>query len=421
MFVASCIGLIVAILSLPVVLALGGPLNGWVLGVFLWSVNWGLQIWTAKVAVGSSPTVAVGMSGVSFISRAWLTAIILFVIALKYDEAIGLTAAGVFLAAFTCDLAGRTMLFALRSSFSRTPRGEALARSGRRSAPLPRCCLLVLPAVAAAAEETSDEFDPSVEFALNKYIPIDLGPIDLSINKAVLYMLISARHLHRLRPVRGPQGASRSARAASRTWSRWPTSSPRPRSPGPRSTQSTFPRYFPYIATLFLFIAVNNLISFIPLPVSHESGTFPFGIPDLVAVRGDRQHQRHAGADAGDLHRLQLRGHPGPRRGGLRQDAGPGRARRRSSRSSRCSRSSRSCCGWSASRCGSSQTSSPATCSSSCAPASASCSATSPGVIAIPVGVFFYIFEWVLIAGLQAFIFAMLSGIYIGFAVESSH
>ncbi len=43
------------------------------------------------------------------------------------------------------------------------------------------------------------------------------------------------------------------------------------------------------------------------------------------------------------------------------------------------------------------------------------------GVIAIPVGVFFYIFEWVLIAGLQAFIFAMLSGIYIGFAVESSH
>jgi F-type H+-transporting ATPase subunit a len=43
------------------------------------------------------------------------------------------------------------------------------------------------------------------------------------------------------------------------------------------------------------------------------------------------------------------------------------------------------------------------------------------GLIAIPVGVFFYTFEWVLIAGLQAFIFAMLSGIYIGFAVESSH
>ncbi len=98
----------------PLVLLLGGPLNGWLLGVVLWSVNWGLQLWTAKVALGSTPTVAVGMSGVSFISRAWLTAIVLFVIALKYDKTIGLTAAGVFLAAFTCDLAGRTMLFAMR-------------------------------------------------------------------------------------------------------------------------------------------------------------------------------------------------------------------------------------------------------------------------------------------------------------------
>jgi F-type H+-transporting ATPase subunit a len=43
------------------------------------------------------------------------------------------------------------------------------------------------------------------------------------------------------------------------------------------------------------------------------------------------------------------------------------------------------------------------------------------GVVAIPFGLFFYFFEWVLIAGLQAFIFAMLSGIYIGFAVEHAH
>jgi F0F1-type ATP synthase membrane subunit a len=34
------------------------------------------------------------------------------------------------------------------------------------------------------------------------------------------------------------------------------------------------------------------------------------------------------------------------------------------------------------------------------------------GIIAIPFGLFFYFGEWVLIAGLQAFIFAMLSGIY---------
>jgi F-type H+-transporting ATPase subunit a len=43
------------------------------------------------------------------------------------------------------------------------------------------------------------------------------------------------------------------------------------------------------------------------------------------------------------------------------------------------------------------------------------------GFITTPVGVFFYLFELLLVANLQAFIFAMLSGIYIGFAVEPPH
>jgi hypothetical protein len=121
--VASGIGLIVAVLSLPVVLLAGGPLNGWVLGVVLWSVNWWLQLLTSKLAMKASPTAAVGMSGISFISRAWLTAIVLFVIALRYDEEIGLTAGGVFLVAFTCDLAGRTALFAMNQRAKQdTPR-----------------------------------------------------------------------------------------------------------------------------------------------------------------------------------------------------------------------------------------------------------------------------------------------------------
>lgn len=123
MFLISGIGVIVAILSLPVVLLLGGPLNGWILGVALWSVNWWLQLLTGKLAINAQPTAAVGLSGISFISRAWLTAIILFVIALKYDEQIGLTAAGVFMVAFTCDLAGRTALFAINNRATKdTPR-----------------------------------------------------------------------------------------------------------------------------------------------------------------------------------------------------------------------------------------------------------------------------------------------------------
>jgi hypothetical protein len=121
--IASGIGLIAAVLTLPVVLLVGGPLNGWVLGVVLWSANWSLQLLTGKLAMNVSPTAAVGLAGLSFISRAWLVAIILFVIALNYDEQIGLTAGAVFLVAFTCDLAGRTVLYAMRQRVVKdTPR-----------------------------------------------------------------------------------------------------------------------------------------------------------------------------------------------------------------------------------------------------------------------------------------------------------
>ena len=41
--------------------------------------------------------------------------------------------------------------------------------------------------------------------------------------------------------------------------------------------------------------------------------------------------------------------------------------------------------------------------------------------IAIPIAVAFYVFEWGLVASLQAYIFAMLSGIYIGSAIEPHH
>ena len=50
-----------------------------------------------------------------------------------------------------------------------------------------------------------------------------------------------------------------------------------------------FQRYFPYVATLFIFIAVNNLISFIPLPFGHESTVFGIaGSPTSGSTRRRR-------------------------------------------------------------------------------------------------------------------------------------
>ncbi|CAN0404357.1 unnamed protein product, partial [Phaeothamnion confervicola] len=224
----------------------GGPLNGWVLGLALWSANWGLQLFTAKVALGVTPTAAVGMSGISFISRAWLVAGFLFVVALKYDETIGLVAAGVIRRLWPAVL------------------GLGLA------------ALLVLPAIAAAAEE--EKFDPSQEFSTNPYIELKLGPLDMSINKAVIYLFLASaiciglgyvvRGGLKMRPTKAQNVVELAYEFAEQQIAR------------PTLSKSVFNRYFPYIATLFLFIAVSNLISFIPLPVSDEGGTFG-SLPDF--------------------------------------------------------------------------------------------------------------------------------------------
>jgi hypothetical protein len=116
----SGIGLIVGVLTLPVVLVAGGHWSGWLIGFLLWCINWGIANAAAKWTFGLSATAPVGMSGVSFIARAWLTALVLFVIALRYSEEAGLIAAGVFITCFTFDLLGRTALYAQRS---RAPKG----------------------------------------------------------------------------------------------------------------------------------------------------------------------------------------------------------------------------------------------------------------------------------------------------------
>lgn len=116
--------MIVGLLTLPIVLLAGGDWSGWLIGFLLWCINWGIANATAKFSFGMSATAAVGMSGVSFIARAWLTALVLFVIALRYSEEAGLIAAGVFITCFTFDLLGRTALYAQRSK-SPGPKGPA--------------------------------------------------------------------------------------------------------------------------------------------------------------------------------------------------------------------------------------------------------------------------------------------------------
>ena len=113
-FVFSILGLIVAAIALPFVILFDGPYEGWVLGFALFAASWAAGMGIAKLSLGMPPTHAVGISGISFILRAWLIVAILFVVAKQWSEPVGLAAAAVFLAAFSFDLLGRILLHSLR-------------------------------------------------------------------------------------------------------------------------------------------------------------------------------------------------------------------------------------------------------------------------------------------------------------------
>ena len=52
---------------------------------------------------------------------------------------------------------------------------------------------LALPslALASSAEGAEEEFNPEHDFEVGEWIPIHLGPLDLSINKAVAYLMLA--------------------------------------------------------------------------------------------------------------------------------------------------------------------------------------------------------------------------------------
>ena len=116
------------------------------------------------------------------------------------------------------------------------------------------------------------EFDPVKEFEQHEWVSIHLGPLDLSITKAVVYLMLGTvvtiflgLFLMRVRVRNGAE-------------------------PGVRQTigeqiyevaqvqiaeqglpSKAIGRWFPYVASLFLFIFVINLLGFIPLPLTGET------------------------------------------------------------------------------------------------------------------------------------------------------
>jgi F-type H+-transporting ATPase subunit a len=126
---------------------------------------------------------------------------------------------------------------------------------------------LAVPAQVLAAEEPKT--DPTKEFILEPWIEIPkLGPIDLSITKGVFYLLLSAAILliGTLLVVRHLQLHPKRLQAFVEIIYDFSETQIGRASLPPK----TYTTWFPYLATLFLFIWINNMISYLPLPVDTE-------------------------------------------------------------------------------------------------------------------------------------------------------
>jgi F-type H+-transporting ATPase subunit a len=279
--------------------------------------------------------------------------------------------------------------------------------------------------VVAAGEESSSEggkateekADPMEEFALPRIGPkLMVGPIDMSINKAVIYLLLSAlitvgwalymaRRLE-LKPNR--------KQTFTETFYEFAYDQIAKQTLG----HKVFSRYMPYVASLFMFLWVVNMLSFIPLPLGNEHiGDSNIKTLGLYAATSNINVTL-----ALTLVTFLLTHYEGIKHNGVKKYFGswapPGKMgpviwplHAMSEILRLVSLSVRLFANMLAGH---------------LLILMMLSLISIIGVIfvavgTVPVALFFFLFEFVLVASLQAFIFAMLSGIYIGFAAEPAH
>jgi F-type H+-transporting ATPase subunit a len=141
--------------------------------------------------------------------------------------------------------------------------------------------LLALPSLALAAAEpakSSKDFDPSEEWNLREWIPIHLGPLNLSVTKAVAYLLLGAllSCLLGIVLMRVKVGSDPTRKQALGE-TIYEVAQVQVAEQG--LPTKAIGRWFPYVASLMIFIWVVNMLGFIPLPLSDEKW---HGLPTLA-------------------------------------------------------------------------------------------------------------------------------------------
>jgi F-type H+-transporting ATPase subunit a len=142
--------------------------------------------------------------------------------------------------------------------------------------------ITILLLLIAGSQGKNDEFKPQNEFKLDNWIPIHIGGVDFSINKFVLYLVLAssltiwvmtfiARRMQ-MKPNR-VQTAVEVAYDMTKN-----------NITGGNLDQRYAVKWFPFIATLFFFIAFSNLLGYLPLPTNteHEVSIFGLQVPTFA-------------------------------------------------------------------------------------------------------------------------------------------
>jgi F-type H+-transporting ATPase subunit a len=133
---------------------------------------------------------------------------------------------------------------------------------------------LALPSVALAqgTEKENKGAFISDEWELHDWIPIHIGPLNMSINKAVAYLFLGTLVsivigvvFMRVRPGRGPNRRQAFGETIYEIAQVQIAEQGLP--------TKAIGRWFPYVASLFIFIWTVNMLGFIPLPLSDAKTT----------------------------------------------------------------------------------------------------------------------------------------------------
>lgn len=137
--------------------------------------------------------------------------------------------------------------------------------------------IVVLLLVIFGNEGKNEEFKPQNEFKLHPWISIHIGPVDLSINRAVFYLMLASgltittmvwisRKMQQ-RPNKTQAAVEIAYDVAKNNITR-----------GNIASADVATRWFPFISGLFFFILFANIIGYLPLPTNTGEHFNVFGL-----------------------------------------------------------------------------------------------------------------------------------------------